>query len=435
MPLLNPWRGLRGLPRALWAVFAATLVNRAGTMILPFLALYVTRERGATAGEAGLVLALFGLGSLVASPASGWLSDRISPLRVMEASLLASGIAALILPWAPGLAAFALATFLWAVLGEAFRSANLTATAALTTTKNRRAGFALIRLAANLGISVGPAVGGLLAVRSFPLLFIADGVTSILAGGALWWLVRRREEHSAEARAAAAEPPIGAPDAEAAAAAPDAGADHAAAATALRRPARAAIRDRRFALFLLSLLPVICVFFQIIGAMPLFLVGGLGLRESSYGLLYSLNTLIIVLLEVPITTALEAWPNRRGVILGSLLIGAGFGGFALASGFWTACLCVVVWTFGEVFLLPGLSAEVAELASPERRGEYMGLYQMVFSFAFAVGPWLGTAALAHFGPTALWTGTLAASLLSAAGVAIVTRPRPRPAPPATPATP
>src|SRR5262249_22456688 len=90
---VNPWRALRGLPRGLWILFATTLVNRAGTMVLPFLALYLTEVRGFSTVEAGRLVALYGLGSIVAAPVAGWLCDRVPPRRVMEASLLLSGLA------------------------------------------------------------------------------------------------------------------------------------------------------------------------------------------------------------------------------------------------------------------------------------------------------------------------------------------------------
>ena len=85
---LNPWRGLGGLPREVWLLFATNLINRAGMMVLPFLVLYLTRERHFTPGQAGLALAFYGAAAIVAGPISGWLSDRIGALPIMRASLL-----------------------------------------------------------------------------------------------------------------------------------------------------------------------------------------------------------------------------------------------------------------------------------------------------------------------------------------------------------
>jgi MFS family permease len=163
--------------------------------------------------------------------------------------------------------------------------------------------------------------------------------------------------------------------------------------------------------------PVTLVFFQHESAMALFLVDRLGFPETFYGALFTLNTLLIVALEVPLNAATAHWPHRRALALGSALFGLGFGLLAVAHSALAVAGTVVVWTFGEMVLLPSMAAYVADLAPAERRGEYMGLYTMTFSGAFALGPWLGTVVLAHFGPVVLWSsvfllGTVSAFLLA-----------------------
>jgi MFS family permease len=136
--------------------------------------------------------------------------------------------------------------------------------------------------------------------------------------------------------------------------------------------------------------------------MALYLVRDLGLSEIDYGLFFTINTLLIVALEVPINSATAHWPHRRTLAIGAFLSGAGFGALAFAWGFWSVVATVVVWTFGEMFLFPALAAYVTDIAPPSRRGEYMGLTQMAMSLAFAIGPWAGTAVLEKFGGRTLW---------------------------------
>jgi MFS family permease len=159
--------------------------------------------------------------------------------------------------------------------------------------------------------------------------------------------------------------------------------------------------------------PVQIVFFQDQSTLPLFLVRDLGLRESAYGLLFTFNTLLITLIEVSLVSALSVWPYRRTLSLGALLIGCGFGALVLVEGFWSVVATVVVWTFGEMILIPASSAYVAEAASPGRRGEYIGVYSMTFSAAFAAAPWIGTQIMETWGAQALWSGTFLTGLLSA----------------------
>jgi predicted MFS family arabinose efflux permease len=386
---MNFWRGLGALPASLWILAIASLVNRAGTMFLPFLTLYATQGLRFSPSEAGALLTIYGVCALVAAPISGRLADRWGAVRLMEGSLFLSGAVLFAVPLFEGFPALAAAIAVFAILGESFRPANLAAVAALAAPEQRRMAYALSRLAVNLGMSIGPAVGGFLAGVSFPLLCYVDGATSLLA--ALVLVLSRLRE-----------PPRAAP---------------AGAHGSLGR----GLRDRTLLFFLAATIPVAMVFFQHASAMPLYLVKDLNLAESTYGMLFTVNTLLIVVLEVPLTHAISSWTHRRSLALGALLFGLGFGSLALAGEVWGVVGTVVLWTFGEMILFPTASAYVAEIAPPDARGEYMGLYTMGFGVAFAVGPWAGTATYDAFGGTALWVATLALGALSAAMLSRVRR--------------
>ena len=391
---MNPWRGLSGLPRALWVLAAATLVNRSGTMFLPFLILYLTKDMGITPSAAGGVLALFGIGALVAGPFAGRLSDLLGPVRMMRGSLVVSGFLLLLVPFARSLPSIAFLTLLLALAGEAFRPASLSVISHLAAPDQRKAAFALQRLAINLGMSVGPAVGGFLAAVSWPALFVVDGATSLLAAVTLVLLFPKDVSFpSARSAGAAASRSEG-------------------------------LRDGALVFFLLAIVPVGIVFFQHESSMAVYLVRDLGMAVWTFGLLHTVNTLLIVFLEVPLNLAMAHWSHRRALILGSILVAAGFGALAFARSLPAVVLTIVVWTFGEMVLLPAMSAWVADAAPPESRGAYMGLYTMAFSAALVVGSPLGTALLEHGGGRTLWLTMLALGLLSAALFARVKEPRP-----------
>jgi MFS family permease len=399
----HPWQGLAELPRGVWILSLTTLINRLGTMAIPFLVLYLTRSRGFTAGRAGLVMTVYGLTAIVAGPTAGRLCDRIGTVRVLQASLYLSGLVVVVYPLARSFASIVALTIAWAFTNEAFRPANLSLFSELAGPAQLRTAFALARLAVNLGMSVGPAAGGFLALVSFPAIFVVDGTTSILAGIVLTISAARLVGQDSSAQNAAS-----------AAAAPDSG-------------SWSAFTDRRLLYFLLALLPVLLVFFQHEAAMPLFLVRDLGMKESSFGLLFTLNTFLIILLEVPLNLKMAGWSYRTTLAVGAFLVGAGFGGMALSTGPWGVTATVVVWTFGEMVLLPASSAYAAEIAPSARRGAYMGLYTMSFSVAFALGPWLGTIALDRHGPAVVW-GT--AFLLGCLSAVMMDRIRTRPPHPA-----
>ena len=406
---MNPWRGLKNLPREMWILSAATLVNRSGTMVLAFLVLYVTHTLGVTPARAALALMVYGLAALVTMPLAGILSDRVGPLPIMKASLFLTGFLLLLFPLAKSYSAILLMTFAFAVLNESVRPASLSMVSDLVPPAQRKSAFALSRLAANLGMSVGPAIGGILAVYSFHWLFLVDGTTSILAGAVLALapmrnLVRQKTHEPEWADAADLGREI-----EADSVTPLAALHPAADLRAFRNP--------RMLYFLAALIPVQLVFFQLTSTLPLFLVGYLHFPESVFGTIFTVNTLLIVALEVPLNTAMEHWTHRRTLMLGAFLYAVGFGSYALVriapfgrtAGLFAA---VVIWTFGEMILMPGSSAYAAEIAPPERRGEYMGLYTMSFNIAFAVGPWLGASVLVKWGATTMWVAAFVSGCIS-----------------------
>jgi MFS family permease len=167
-------------------------------------------------------------------------------------------------------------------------------------------------------------------------------------------------------------------------------------------------------LFLSAVFLMGVVFFQIEGPLPLFLVQELALSPAFYGGLFTLNTVMIVFMEVPLNAATAHWPHRRALTLGAFLFALGSGAFGFASGPMLIIAAMVVWTFGEMLLFPQAAAYVAEISPPSRRGQYMGAYALAFSLAFAVAPWAGTSAYARFGARTLWIGVFVVGVISAA---------------------
>ncbi len=384
---MNIWRSLRGLPRDVWVLAVASLVNRAGTMVLPFLVLYLTSEQGFSAPRAGLALAVYGAGSIIAAPIAGRLSDRIGPLPIMRWSLGLTGLLLLVYPFVTGFFPIVTVTLAWAIVSEAFRPANLAMIADIATPEQRKPAFALMRLAINLGMSIGPAAAGFIAAKSFPMIFLVDAVTTMLAALVLVLTPIAAAKHVVTE------------------------ATHQMHSGGLRR--LLVLDDRRYLLFLGALFLTGVVFFQHEGVLSLFLVEDLGLSPAFYGMLFSINTVMIVFIEVPLNAATAHWDHKRGLAIGAFLFAAGSGLFVFATGPVLIIVGIMIWTFGEMMLFPQASAYVAEIAPSHRRGEYMGAYSLAFNFAFAVAPWAGTVVFAEFGARVLWGGVFLIGAVSA----------------------
>jgi predicted MFS family arabinose efflux permease len=401
----NPWRGLRGLPSIVWIVFATSLVNRAGMMALPFLVLYLTEHLGVSASLAGLAVSAYGVGGVITAPIAGRLCDRIGPFTIMRSSLALTGIVLLVIPLVHSFAIVVALTFVWALVADAGRPATLSALTETIAPEQRKAAIAVNRLGVNLGMSIGPAVGGFVAVLSFPLLFVVDGLTSLAAAGVLTMLLWSSRRSLAAVHRLAVEHDHDRPRAN-----------------VRRREGTGVLNDRPAMAFFVAMFLIGLVFMQHQGAMPLYLVRDLHYRESFYGMLFTLNTLIIVAVEVPLNLAMSRWSHRHATMLGVLLFAIGFGALGIVHSAIAITATVVVWTFGEMVLFPVSTAYVADLAPAGRSGEYMGAYSSTFSLALIVGPWAGTAALDHFGPIAAWSGVFVCGLVSF-GVIALSRPR------------
>lgn len=363
-----------GLPRDLWVLAFIALVNRSGTMVLPFLGLYFTREQGLGVAEAGRLIACYGLGSILGAWIGGWLSDRIGALATQKLSLTATGVGFMLFPLLRDPAVLAVGIFVVSVIAESFRPANMTEFAHRAAPGMQGRAFALLRLAANVGMAIGPAVGGILALYSYVWLFVGDAVTCWAAALLLVLWIRPLPAEPEPAADVAAAPPR----------------------------ARPPWRDAPFlALMAFVLLLAMCVF-QVFSTLPLYLGRELGYREDAVGRLLALNAVLIVLFEMVLIHWAERHDRMRIVAVGSFLLCAGLGVLPLGRGPLFVAATVVVWSVGEMLALPLVNAVVADRAGRGMRGRYMGLYTMTFGGAFFLGPALGTWLYEHHGPATLW---------------------------------
>jgi predicted MFS family arabinose efflux permease len=369
-----------GLPRPVWYLALGLLANRAGTMVLPFLSLYLVEETGMSTSRAGVVMLCFGLGSVAGSFLGGKLSDRFSAVRVQEASLAVSGAGFLAISQVRSFELMAAGMFVLSTVSEAFRPACLTATLRHCPEEMHVRALALIRLAANLGMAIGPAVGGLLAGIDYVWLFVGDGLTCWLAAVLLLATLRPTERAGAASGSRETEDGTAAPRGV----------------------------DGRFLMLLAITFALAFVFFQMFSTVPLYLNRDYGLSERRIGLLFSLNGGLITLFEMVLVRVLERRNPAAIMGWGALMICTAFATFPLGTGFTFAALVFVVVTAGEMLALPfgnGLAARLAmERGGGRHTGAYMGWYSMTFSVAFIIAPFTGLTVIEALGPRALWSG-------------------------------
>jgi predicted MFS family arabinose efflux permease len=382
--LLRAYVGsFKDLRREVWLLAFITLINRAGTMVIPFLSLYLTENRGFSLEDVGWILTFFGLGSVVGSWIGGKLVDRIGHYKTMALSLLTSGVFFIFLQFPTSFWGICTGIFLVMVLADAFRPAVFVAINAYSKPQNRTRSVTLIRLAINLGFSAGPAVGGLIiSSAGYSGLFWVDGITCMLAGILLLKLLHPKK--------AIANP------------------------TEILNLPKSIMKDRPYLFFIGALILFGFVFLQFFSTMPLFYARVHFLTEFQIGLLLGLNGFLIFLFEMPLIKYLEA-KNRSPlihVITGTILVGISFLLINLTG--WTGILVVsmVFLVIGEMIAFPFSNSFALKRAEGGKQGSYMALYSIAFSIGHIFGHNSGMQLINSFGYTLTWNVMILLSLLS-----------------------
>lgn len=401
-PLAIYRESFAGLPRAAWLLSVVVLVNRAGTMVLPFLALWLTEKRGFTAAESGLALSFYGAGAMAGALGGGWATDRFGWFPVHLGSFFVAGSLFLVLGTLEGRFEIAAALFVLATFAEAVRPANGVALSEMTGDEERVRAFALRRQAINMGMTIGPAAGGLLATVDYSWLFRVDGLTCIAAGFVLWAIRGRLAPQEQNVGAGAAvENTTAVPSRP-------------------TGPPQSPWSDGPFLVFSFLGTLLVILFFQLLATYPLTLRSHYELSEPLIGAVFAFNTVLILIFEMPLVAALRRRDPVRIVAIGAVLVGLGFGvlpfGRDLGLGYSWVIATLVVWTFGEMLFSPFGEGWAATRASAgnRRRGAYLGLYTLTYSIGLVVAPGLGSWVYEHWGTYAVWVGC--AALGSALGL-------------------
>src|SRR5688500_75103 len=264
------------LSRSTWLLSLIMLINRSGTMVVPFMNLFLTsRIMGYTVGEAGVVFGLFGLGAFCGAYFGGKLTDKIGYYPVQLITLTGGGILFILLGQMKTYPLICIFTFLVSFVGEAFRPANSTAIAFYSSAENRTRSYALNRLAINIGWAVGSATGGVLAKINYELLFWVDGITNIAAAAVMLMFLKPVIQ---KATKESQQPAI---------------------------PLISAYRDRTFVIFILVTTVFASCFFQLFTNLPVYFKNNLHLSEPSIGFLMAINGVIIALIEMVLVYKLE----------------------------------------------------------------------------------------------------------------------------------
>lgn len=382
-------RSFSGLNSYVWLLALVNLINRTGSMVLPFMTLYLTKELNIPLSHAGYAMSAYGLGSIIGSYAGGKLADKYHYKDIQVASLILGGIMLIPLIFIRSFPLIIVNVFVFSVVAESFRPANTVSIAAFSKPENRTRSFSLMRLAFNLGFTLGPAIGGIVAgLLGYKWLFLLDSLTCIAAAIVLIYALPKKERSHEEHKAHLDS----------------------------RENSTSVYKDSKFLLFAFLVAFYAISFFQLFNTVPVFFARDLGYSEPLIGLLLALNGAFVVLLEMPIVARLESY-NRFMVLItmGCLSMALAY---ALLVPTFTSVLISVIYTLfitvSEILAMPFMMNYTVSKAPESRQGEYVAVYSMAYGIAHIVAPLVGFWIADHLGFGAMFLTFISISLVLAA---------------------
>lgn len=378
----------RGLSRPAWMLSLVMLVNRCGAMVVPFLGVYMVNRLGFSLKETGILLSIFGLGSVLGSSIGGWLTDKFGAFWVQLFSLSAIVPLFLVLPQLTTFTSLGMGIFILSSVGEIFRPANSVSLAYYSNPENVVKSFTLNRMALNLGFSIGPALGGFFAAISYDLLFYGNAFTAALAAIIFYVYFKGKKGYENVKTVEG--------DAEGENLSP--------------------YRDKPFMVFtLLSILFAIC-FFQLLSTLPLYYREVYHLSEKGIGVILAYSGVVVFTLEMLIVHYAEKKTSAaNAIIIGVFLCGLAFASLLVTKGIWLLYVSMFILCISEILAMPFMATVTLKRANAKYKGAYMGLNSLALSAGLVFAPYLGTRIAANFGFDILWAGTGLLMFLTAIG--------------------
>jgi predicted MFS family arabinose efflux permease len=382
------------LHRNAWILAIAMFINRSGSMVLLFTSLYFTKDLHFSIAQAGLIMSCYGFGSVLGSYTGGWLTDRKNFFDIMLLSLVGSGCILLLLPFFTSPLSLSVIIFLYAFMADSFRPAHSAAISAYSAPESLTRSVSLARLAVNLGFSVGPAIGGVIALYlGYKWLFAIDAFTSLAAAAMLKFYLPK---HSSEKNRH--HNPV------------------------LQNSRTSAYRDGKYLFFILLVALYGICFFQLFASIPQYFSNVCHYNEDVIGLLLAFNGLLVVVIEMPLIARLEKKKKKifRYVITGTLCIPVSF--FILKNG-----QAIIVWamaytfiiTLSEIFAMPFMMNHALNASPKERQGQYMALYSIAYGIANILAPSLGLGIAGKYGFDNMFYFFIGLSIITAVGFAVL----------------
>jgi MFS family permease len=368
----------REYPRDFWMMILVNFVDRlGGSLLFPFFALYITKKFDVGMSEVGILFAIFFLSGFIGSLPGGALTDRFGRKGIIIFSLIASAVSTLLMGFVNEYQFFLIVAFISGIFTDVGGPAYEAVFMDILPEEKRASGFGIRRVAFNLAIVIGPAIGGFIAARSYLALFIIDAVVSAIVASLVFLLIPETKPVAEEGREQTSflQTFIGYVN---------------------------VLRDRKFMVFTLVCLLLWMVYMNMNTTLGVYLRDQHGIPDSGYGWLISINAAMVVLLQFPITRRIEKNPPMLMMAFGAVFVTSGLLLYGFVGTFWLFIVAMAILTIGEMITVPVANALVASFSPEEMRGRYNFVYGLSWGISFATGPWLAGQIMDHYNPNWLW---------------------------------
>lgn len=376
----------KGLSVETWMLSFVMLINRTGSMVLPFLGVYMIHYLNFSVIESGLVLSCLGIGSVIGSWIGGYLTDRFGEYVIQISSLLISVPLFWLYPLFDTPLALGILVTIQCTVSEFFRPGNSVAIAKYAKSENLTRAFSLNRMAVNLGYSLGPALGGVLSTISYHFLFITNGLMTLVA--AIFYIYFFRKRHRLYKLKESRKKRFDLADQQASV------------------KERSPYSDWPFILFCVICCVFSMCFFQLMNTLPMFYKQQLHLDQIVIGLLMAANGLTVVFFEMLLVHIAERkWSVAITMFLGTIICGISYLLLGFTPGYFLLFFSMCLLSIGEILVLPFMASITSNRSGKTNKGSYMGLNGIAFSVSFIVAPILGSQLAIDYGFNKLWIGT------------------------------
>jgi MFS family permease len=389
-------------PLRFWILVIATFIDRiGGTLIFPFFALYVTQRFGVGMTQAGVLLAIFSLSGFLGDMTGGALTDRFGRRAMVLFGLIFSALSSLSMGIVNQLSVLYFLALIVGLLSNIAGPARQAMVADLLPAEKQAEGYGILRVAGNLAWIIGPTLGGLLAARSYLLLFILDAITSLITALIVYRLLPETKPklHGEQQQETLLETLAG---------------------------YRSVVTDKVYIAFLASSVLMLVVYQQMYNTLSVFLRDVHGVSTQGYGFMLSLDAGTVVLFQFWVTRKIRRYAPMLMMTVGTLFYLIGFTMYGFVSTYLLFVVAILIITVGEMIVMPVGQALVAHFAPEDKRGRYMAFYSLSWTIPASVGPWAAGLVMDNYNPNWVWYAAGIISGVAAAGfytLHLKTRPR------------